>query len=124
MSHILEVSYFLGSYNISFLFLLLIMQIEHCAANVDPNVDSGGVRSWIATGRNGEVYMAFFNLSDQQNTTIYAKTSFVSNVLPDKSINSCQGKEVWSGKDVLATQGTITMDVEVHGCALFVLSCK
>jgi hypothetical protein len=100
------------------------MQIEHCAANVDPNVDSGGVRSWIATGRNGEVYMAFFNLSDQQNTTIYAKTSFVSNVLLDKSINSCQGKEVWSGKDVVTTQGTITMDVEVHGCALFVLYCK
>ncbi|WJX47469.1 hypothetical protein P8452_34152 [Trifolium repens] len=96
----------------------LCTTVNYIEANVD------GVRSWIATGRNGEVYMAFFNLSDQQNTTIYAKTSFVSNVLLDKSINSCQGKEVWSGKDVVTTQGTITMDVEVHGCALFVLYCK
>ncbi|WJX53421.1 hypothetical protein P8452_39415 [Trifolium repens] len=45
------------------------------------------------------------------------------------SLMDCDGKkwrskEVWSGKDVVTTQGTITMDVEVHGCALFVLSCK
>ncbi|CAJ2677144.1 unnamed protein product [Trifolium pratense] len=93
---------------------------------IEENVDSNEVRSWIATGRNGEVYMSFFNLSDQQNTTItiYAKTSFVSNVLSDKRISSCQGKEVWSGKDVVTTQGVIKMDVEAHGCALFVLNCK
>ncbi|MCI33343.1 alpha-galactosidase 1-like, partial [Trifolium medium] len=89
------------------------------------NVDSGGVRSWIATGRRGEVYLAFFNLSDQQKTTIYAKTSFLAKVLPDRRINSCKGKEVWSGKRIVVTaQGTIAMDVEVHGCALFVLYCS
>ncbi|PNX89954.1 alpha-galactosidase 1-like protein [Trifolium pratense] len=63
---------------------------------IEENVDSNEVRSWIATGRNGEVYMSFFNLS----------------------------KEVWSGKDVVTTQGVIKMDVEAHGCALFVLNCK
>jgi hypothetical protein len=91
---------------------------------VTAKVGSGGVRSWIATGRKGEVYLAFFNLSDEQKTRIYARTSFLAKVLPDRRINSCQGKEVWSGKNVVTTQGTIAMDVEVHGCALFVLYCN
>ncbi|WJX53420.1 hypothetical protein P8452_39414 [Trifolium repens] len=91
---------------------------------IEAKVGSGGVRSWIATGRKGEVYLAFFNLSDEQKTRIYARTSFLAKVLPDRRINSCQGKEVWSGKNVVTTQGTIAMDVEVHGCALFVLYCN
>ncbi|XP_027365451.1 uncharacterized protein LOC113872246 isoform X2 [Abrus precatorius] len=89
---------------------------------VEANVNSGGIRSWIATGRKGEIYLAFFNLSDEK-TVIYAKTSYLARVLPDKSINSCKGKELWSGKDVITTQGTLSMNVEVHGCALFILNC-
>ncbi|AES67589.1 alpha-galactosidase [Medicago truncatula] len=90
---------------------------------IQANVESGGIRSWIATGRKGEVYMAFFNLNEQK-TPIYANMSYLAKVLPGRRINSCQGKEVWSGKNVVTTQGTISMDVEVHGCALVVLYCN
>ncbi|KHN29020.1 Alpha-galactosidase [Glycine soja] len=90
---------------------------------IEANVNSGGIRSWIATGRTGEIYLAFFNLSEQK-TEIYAKTSYLAKVLPDKSITSCKGEEVWSGTDVITTQGTISMNVEIHGCALFVLNCN
>nr|KYP36484.1 Alpha-galactosidase [Cajanus cajan] len=89
---------------------------------VEANANSGGVRSWIATGRKGEIYLAFFNLSEQK-TVIYAKTSYLAKVLPDRTIDSCKGKEVWSGKEVLTTHGTISMNVGIHGCALFVLYC-
>jgi len=74
-------------------------------------------------GRKGEVYMAFFNLNEQK-TPIYAKVSYLAKVFPGRSINSCQGKEVWSEKNVVTMQGTISMDVEVHGCTLFVLYCN
>jgi len=87
------------------------------------DVASGGIRSWIATGRKEEVYLAFFNLNEQK-TPVYAKISDLAKVFPGRRINSCQGKEVWSGKNVAITQGTISVDVEVHGCALFVLHCK
>ncbi|KAK7359031.1 hypothetical protein VNO77_00975 [Canavalia gladiata] len=89
---------------------------------VEANVNSGGIRSWIAMGRRGEIYLAFFNLNAQK-TVIYAKTSYLAKVLPDRSINSCKGKEMWSGKNVITTQGTLSMNVENHGCALFVLNC-
>ncbi|XP_017420629.1 uncharacterized protein LOC108330641 isoform X1 [Vigna angularis] len=90
---------------------------------VEAEANAGGIRSWIATGRKGEIYLAFFNLSDEK-TEIYAKISYLGKVLPDKRIDSCKGKEVWSGKNVITTQGTISMDVEIHGCALFVLNCN
>ncbi|RHN42854.1 putative alpha-galactosidase [Medicago truncatula] len=90
---------------------------------IEANVVSGGIRSWIATGRNGEVYLAFFNLNEQK-TPVYAKTSDLGKVFPGRRIKSCQGTEVWSGKNVVTTQGTISVDVEVHGCALFVLHCN
>lgn len=67
--------------------------------------------------------MAFFNLNEQK-TAIHAKTSDLAKVFPDRHINSCQGKELWSGKNVVRTQRTFSMDVEVHGSALFVLNCN
>jgi len=72
---------------------------------------------------SGEIYLAFFNLSNEK-TEIYAKTSYLGKILPDRRIDSCKGTEVWSGKNVITTQGTISMDVEIHGCALFVLNCN
>jgi len=72
---------------------------------------------------SGEIYLAFFNLSDEK-TKIYAKTSYLEKVLSDRKIDSCKGTEVWSGKDVVTTQGMISMNVESHGCALFVLNCN
>ncbi|KAL9329637.1 hypothetical protein ACSQ67_004640 [Phaseolus vulgaris] len=90
---------------------------------VEDEVKAGGIRSWTATGRKGEIYLAFFNLSDEK-TKIYAKTSYLEKVLSDRKIDSCKGTEVWSGKDVVTTQGMISMNVESHGCALFVLNCN
>ncbi|KAK7318670.1 hypothetical protein RJT34_03375 [Clitoria ternatea] len=90
---------------------------------IKANVVSGGIRSWIATGRKGEIYLAFFNLSEEK-AEIYVKTAYLAKVLPDKSINSCKGKELWSGKDVITRQGTLSINVEIHGCALFILSCN
>ncbi|KAK7247378.1 hypothetical protein RIF29_42260 [Crotalaria pallida] len=89
--------------------------------SVKVDVNSGGISSWIATGRKGELYVAFFNLSEQK-TVIYAKTSYLAKVL-GRRINSCKGKEVWSAKNIVTTQDTLSMEVEIHGCALFILYC-
>ncbi|KAF1875815.1 hypothetical protein Lal_00006445 [Lupinus albus] len=90
--------------------------------SVKADVNSGGISSWIAMGRKGEVYVAFFNLSEQKKV-IYAKISNLSKVLPGRSFNSCKGKEIWSGKDIVTTDQTLSIEVEIHGCALFVLQC-
>ncbi|XP_019464188.1 PREDICTED: uncharacterized protein LOC109362678 isoform X2 [Lupinus angustifolius] len=90
--------------------------------SVKAYVNSGGISSWIATGRKGEVYVAFFNLSEQK-TLIYAQISNLAKVLPGRSFNSCKGKELWSGKDIVTKEKTLSIEVEIHGCALFVLNC-
>ena len=66
--------------------------------------------------------MAFFNLSEQK-MVISTKTSYLGKAFTDTSITSCKGKEVWSGKDIITTQGTLSAEVEIHGCALFALNC-
>ncbi|KAG5236188.1 alpha-galactosidase [Salix suchowensis] len=90
----------------------------------DANVDNSGVRSWIATGRKGEVYVALFNLNSEK-TVISATISDLTGALPGRSLNatSCHGTEVWSGKDLGEIKDSISMEVEMHGCALFVLNC-
>ncbi|GFY88211.1 melibiase family protein [Actinidia rufa] len=45
------------------------------------NADSGGVCSWIVTGREGEIYLAFFNLNSEK-TEISAKKSDLAKALP------------------------------------------
>lgn len=85
--------------------------------------NSDGLRSWIATGRKGEVYVAFFNLSEQK-TVISAQTSDLAKFLPDRNFGSCQGSEVWSGDAIEITQGTFSTAVEIHGTALIVLDCN
>ncbi|RYR17602.1 hypothetical protein Ahy_B03g062306 isoform A [Arachis hypogaea] len=93
------------------------------AESAKDGISPGGIRSWIAKGRRGEVYVAFFNLSEQK-TVISTKTSSLGNAFADRtSITSCHGKEVWSGKQVITTQGTLSAEVGLHGCALFVLNC-
>ncbi|KEH35289.1 alpha-galactosidase [Medicago truncatula] len=86
-------------------------------------ISSAGFRSWVATGRTGEVYVAFFNLSDQK-TVISAQTSELSKVFHGRDLSSCKGSEVWSGSDIIVTQGTLSAEVEMHGTALFVLNCN
>ncbi|PSS04579.1 Alpha-galactosidase [Actinidia chinensis var. chinensis] len=97
-----------------------------CASinTVKANADSGGVRSWIATGRKGEIYLAFFNLNSEK-TKISAKKSDLAKALPGKNLTnvSWMYKEVWSGKDMGEVKESISMEVEKHGCVLFVLNC-
>ncbi|KAF1864329.1 hypothetical protein Lal_00021985 [Lupinus albus] len=83
----------------------------------------GGFRSWIATGRKGEVYVAFFNLSEQENV-ISAQISDLTKVLPGRDFNSCEANEVSSGDDISTTHGTLSATVTMHGSALFVLNCN
>ncbi|XP_030960864.1 uncharacterized protein LOC115982415 [Quercus lobata] len=92
--------------------------------SVEAEVSSGGTRSWVATGRRGEIYVAFFNLNPVK-TVISAMISDLARVVPGKKFNgtSCNCKEVWSGKDFGVIKQSISMTVEVHGCALFVLNC-
>ncbi|XP_061976096.1 alpha-galactosidase-like isoform X3 [Populus nigra] len=93
--------------------------------SIDANVgNSGGVRSWIATGRKGEIYVALFNLNSEK-TVISATISDLTKAFPGRNLNatSCYGREVWSGKDFGEIKDSISMEVEIHGCALFVLNC-
>ncbi|KAH9772980.1 alpha-galactosidase [Citrus sinensis] len=91
---------------------------------VKADVGSGGIRSWIATGRKGEIYVAFFNLNTEK-TLISTKISDLAKALPGKNLNgaSCKCREVWSAKDYGVLQQTLSTAVGMHGCALFVLNC-
>ncbi|XP_031403064.1 uncharacterized protein LOC116212539 [Punica granatum] len=84
-----------------------------------------GVRSWVATGREGEIYMAFFNLNPR-STTITAQISDLGKVLPVKVLSNatCNYMEVWSNRDLGTIAQTISYAVEGHGTALFVLRCQ
>ncbi|XP_010502554.1 PREDICTED: uncharacterized protein LOC104779848 [Camelina sativa] len=93
---------------------------------VKAEASSSGVRSWIATGRRGEVYIAFFNLN-QVKTTVSAKISDIAKALPNKKNlegASCKSHELWSGKDFGPTKDSVSVQVEPHGPALFVLHCS
>ncbi|XP_021743565.1 uncharacterized protein LOC110709651 isoform X2 [Chenopodium quinoa] len=89
---------------------------------VKANATPGGIRSWVATGRKGEVYLAFFNLNEGK-TKITTHLSDLAKVLPGvkfKDVSKCG--EVWSRKDCHIRKGSISMDVEAHGAALLVLA--
>ncbi|XP_060214042.1 uncharacterized protein LOC132641166 isoform X1 [Lycium barbarum] len=93
-----------------------------CATMDIVKASSAGVRSWLATGRRGEIYLAFFNLNNQV-TKMSAKISDITNAIHAKSSN-CRGREVWSAKNLGAIKDSISMSVKAHGCALFVLNCN
>ncbi|CAI0464672.1 unnamed protein product [Linum tenue] len=92
----------------------LCVRVKQVKAN---DVRISGVRSWIATGRRGEIYVAFFNLNVEK-TLISAKLSDMAKVLPGRNL------EVWSGQRYGAVGDPLEMVVEKHGCALFVLTCS
>ncbi|KAF6159520.1 hypothetical protein GIB67_032291 [Kingdonia uniflora] len=58
-------------------------------------VESGGIRCWIATGRRGEIYVSFFNLSAEK-TVISAKISDLTKAFPSRNLRraSCKYREV------------------------------
>lgn len=87
-----------------------------------PNASPGGVRSWIATGKKGEVYLAYFNLNTQR-TVISTTISNLSKAFPMINFGSCSCKEVWSGKDYGSLQHSLSASVDSHGVALFILTC-
>ncbi|KAJ9169452.1 hypothetical protein P3X46_017649 [Hevea brasiliensis] len=99
----------------------LCAQVNSVKAKTGPS----GARSWVAAGRKGEIYVAFFNLNPEK-TIISAKISDMAKVFPGKNWNqtSCRCREVWSGKDFGVLKDSITMAVEMHGSALFVLNCE
>ncbi|XP_058079032.1 uncharacterized protein LOC131227277 [Magnolia sinica] len=88
-------------------------------------VNAGGVRSWVATGRKGEIYLSFFNLN-LEKTVISAKLKDLAKALPTQYLRklSCKCTEVWSGKRCKIQKQTLAAVVETHGCALFVLNCN
>ncbi|GAV87006.1 Melibiase domain-containing protein [Cephalotus follicularis] len=93
--------------------------------SVEANAVPSGIRSWIATGRTGEIYVAFFNLNPEK-TVISATISDLAKALPEKNLTgaSCKCQEIWSGKDFGVTNKLISMAVEMHGCALLILNCS
>ncbi|XP_056168358.1 uncharacterized protein LOC115667635 [Syzygium oleosum] len=91
---------------------------------VKANAGAAGARSWIATGRSGEIYLAFFNLNPD-NMVIAAEVSDLAKALPGQSVTSCVGKEIWSGTDLgRPTNDTIATMVGSHDSALYVLNCN
>ncbi|XP_047316322.1 uncharacterized protein LOC124919987 isoform X2 [Impatiens glandulifera] len=84
----------------------------------------GGIRSWIATGRDGKIYLAYFNLNSEK-TVMSTKVSEVIKAVGLSNINGggCFGKEVWSGSNIGPKEESISAFVESHGSALFVLNC-
>ncbi|KAL8253616.1 hypothetical protein R6Q59_031837 [Mikania micrantha] len=86
------------------------------------NTNPGGIRSWIATGKKGKVYLAYFNLNPTR-TVVTTTVSSLSKTFPAKNFGSCSSKEVWSGKDYGSLRHSLSAPVESHGSALFILTC-
>ncbi|KAL1802240.1 hypothetical protein ACET3Z_030887 [Daucus carota] len=97
-----------------------------CASmyKIKDNVVPMGTRSWISTGRKGEIFLALFNLNPDE-TTISVKMSDLSKGLPysNWTISSCGAYEIWRDKYYGIIKKTLSVAVETHGCALFVLRC-
>ncbi|KAK7300420.1 hypothetical protein RJT34_11264 [Clitoria ternatea] len=83
-----------------------------------------GIRSWIATGRKGEIYVAFFNLNDVKASIATLLIDLSNALLVGRTLTSCTGIETWSGKSIQTTKILSAEDVPGHGCALFVLNCQ
>ncbi|OAY74734.1 Alpha-galactosidase [Ananas comosus] len=83
-----------------------------------------GIRSWIATGRRGEIYLSFFNLNPV-STVISARISDLRKVLDSSFFRrgSCSGKEVWSGESHSLVKTKLSVTVKKHAAVLFVLNC-
>ncbi|KAI5352255.1 PREDICTED: alpha-galactosidase [Prunus dulcis] len=92
--------------------------------SVEAKANSQGVRSWIATGKKGQIYVAFFNLNDDW-ATITAQKSDLAKELPGTKLSggSCKGTEAWSGQDLGIIGQTISFSVIPHGAAVIVLQC-
>eukprot|EP01018_Ginkgo_biloba_P025173 Gb_16622 [translate_table: standard] len=90
-------------------------------------------RAWVASGKKGEIYVSFFNLSPNPST-ISTKVEDVVTFLGEnkvitknkgmsQSISKCRALEVWSGQKLGVINDTISMEVSSHGCALLEIDC-
>ncbi|XP_054817769.1 alpha-galactosidase-like [Prosopis cineraria] len=108
-------------------FLLLtnptLLEINsHSSNNMEYHSDAAGVRSWIATGRNGEIYVALFNLKDGP-IDINLNVSYIGTVIPEKHFSNCNGSDLWNSRNTIVNGGSKAR-LGGHSCALFVLSCS
>ena len=71
----------------------------------------------------GEVYLSFVNLNPHR-AQISTNTGDFTRVLPRSLLHrgSCKCSEVWTGKDFGIARQALSMMVEGHGCALFILN--
>lgn len=85
---------------------------------------AGGTRSWLATGRRGEIYLAFFNLNSDK-TLMSTTISDIAKALPrgNQPYTSCACTELWTGTNFGFVTSSVSMVVQPHGSSLFTLSC-
>nr|POE94084.1 alpha-galactosidase [Quercus suber] len=96
--------------------------MEACFPYITPAYS--GTRSWIATGRNGEVYLALFNLSPD-DTYITANIPDIARALPGKNLEGafCNCTEAWSKSYVGITNVSVSAPLVSHKCVLLVMNC-
>ncbi|XP_054817768.1 alpha-galactosidase-like [Prosopis cineraria] len=88
-----------------------------------PNSFGPGIRTWLARGRKGEIYVAIFNLNEKVANT-KMDISYIREMLPVKgNFSTCTGSDLWSPVNEVAN-GTLLANVEAHACALFTLTCQ
>ncbi|KAM7487245.1 hypothetical protein LguiB_024729 [Lonicera macranthoides] len=120
---VLEINHF-SSHNKEFPYVTSVKSIANSDMALGVvDFDSGRVKSWVATGRTGEIYVAFFNLNANR-TTISMEISDLAKAFPGKdwTNSSCGCEEVWSRR-YLGVVKSIAIPVQRHGTALFLLNC-
>ncbi|GER53660.1 alpha-galactosidase/alpha-n-acetylgalactosaminidase [Striga asiatica] len=82
------------------------------------------IRAWVATGRRGEIYVAIFN-SNHHESEVSMRIKDLGMVLSDRDFEgaSCKCREEWSGKDFGVVKDTLSIKLDMHDVALFVLDC-
>ncbi|XP_010026607.2 probable alpha-galactosidase B, partial [Eucalyptus grandis] len=85
---------------------------------------ASGARAWIATGRSGEIFLAYFNTNPIE-MLIATHVSELGKALPGRNITSCTGKEIWTDTSYeRPVTDTIATVVDSHDCVLFVFNCN
>ncbi|XP_028794681.1 alpha-galactosidase-like [Neltuma alba] len=100
-----------------------VLQINsHSANNTGLPFETLGLRSWMATGNDGKVYVAYFNLNQEISRMVMNMSALGNVLLAGRSLANCNGQDVWNENNKV-TNGTIFANVGPHGCSLFVLTC-
>lgn len=104
----------------------LVSSYSRLCATVESRDEGGtsGGRAWIATGSEGEIYLAFFNL-DSMSRKMTVEISDLGKVLGRNLLekNPCSYTEVWSGKNFGPVKEEISAVVHSHGSMVFEIIC-